>query len=96
MSVRLRTLLLILLLGFGSFQMAEARDPRVKPVKPGKYAYGKRKPSQPYRTAKAPKKVKYKKFKSKQPKQQKFKQAKFKQAKFKKPKNPRSSHAKTT
>jgi len=81
MSVRLRTLLLILLLGFGSFHMAEARDPRAQPVKPGKYANGKLKPSQSYRTAKAPKKVKYKKFKYKQPKQQKFKQAKFKKPK---------------
>jgi hypothetical protein len=80
MSVRLRTLLLILLLGFGSFQMAEARDPRAQPVKPGKYANGKQKPSQSYRTAKAPKKVKYKKFK-------KAKQKQLKQAKFKKPKN---------
>ena len=80
MSVRLRTLLVILLIGFGSFQMAEARDPRLQPGKPGKYANGKRKPPQSYRTAKAPKKVKYKKFK-------KAKQKQFKQAKFKKPKN---------
>jgi hypothetical protein len=80
MSVRLRTLLLILLLGFCSFQMAEARDPRAQPVKPGKYANGKLKPTQSYRTAKAPKKVKYKKFK-------KAKQKQLKQAKFKKPKN---------
>ena len=78
--MRLRTLLLILLVGFASFQMAEARDPRAQPVKPGKYANGKLKPSQSYRTAKAPKKVKYKKFK-------KAKQKQLKQAKFKKPKN---------
>jgi hypothetical protein len=83
MNVRLRTLLLILLIGFGSFQMAEARDPRVNTVKPGKYANGKQKPSQSFRTAQAPKKVKYKKFK-------KAKQKKLKQAKFKTAKSPKN------
>jgi hypothetical protein len=82
MNVRLRPLLVLLLVVFSGFQMAEARDPRVKTVKPGKYANGKQKPSQSYRTAKAPKKVKYKKFK-------KAKQKKLKQAKFKKAKTPK-------
>ena len=83
MNVRLRSLLVLLLIAFGSFQMAEARDPRAQPVKPGKYANGKLKPSQSYRTAQAPKKVKYKKFR-------KAKQKKLKQAKFKKAKSPKN------
>jgi hypothetical protein len=83
-SVRFRSLLLVLLLGVGSFQIAEARDPRVKPAKITDHGV---KPAQKYKTARAPKKVKYKKVKYKKAKQKKFKQAKFKQPKFKQPKH---------
>ncbi|HLN02168.1 MAG TPA: hypothetical protein VK335_22965 [Bryobacteraceae bacterium] len=84
MNVRLRKLLLISLIGLGSFQIAEARDPRVKPAKITDHGV---KPAQKYKTAQAPKKVKYKKVKYKKGKQKKFKQAKFKQPKLKQPKH---------
>ena len=61
-----RILSLALLIGFGSLQMVQATDPRVQRARGNK-------PSQSYRTAGTPKKVKYKKFK-----QKKFKQSKFK------------------
>lgn len=65
--MRFRTLLLVALIALGSFQLAQASDPRVKPVKVT------HKKAQKY---KAPKKVKYK-----VPKQKKFKQKKFKKPK---------------
>ena len=68
--MRLRILSLALLIGLGSFQMVHASDPRLQQARGNK-------PSQSYRTAQAPKKVKYKKIKQK----------KFKPGKFKKPKN---------
>ena len=71
--------MLLLLVGLGSFQIAEARDPRVKPAKVSHHTV---KPAHKSKTAKAPKRIKYKKGK-----QKKYKQAKFKQPKFKKPKS---------
>lgn len=71
--MRLRALLMALLIGLGGLQIASAQDPRVKPMKVNR---GNVKPAQRYRTAKAPKKVKYKKFKAKKFKMKKFKQHK--------------------
>jgi hypothetical protein len=73
MSVRLRTLSLVLLIGVGCLQIAEAKDPRVKPAKITDHGV---KPAQKYKTAQPPKKVKFKPAK-----QKKFKQPKFKQSK---------------
>jgi len=66
--VRLRILSLAFLIGLGSFQVAQASDPRLQRARGNK-------PSQTYRTAN-PKKTKYKKIK-----QKKFKQGKFKKSK---------------
>ena len=71
LNVRFRTLLLAALVALGSFQLAEAKDPRLQPTKIT------------HRKVKTAKKYRAGKYKA--PKQGKFKMPK--QKKYKKPKN---------